>query len=275
MMGTGQFTQPSYAQSMQPKGKEVATEHFDEAAFERAFDQARMDMMNGADEMETGEAAYENGASTGSYDEGGVDQVMREVKGKAALREYQDELMREDQQSLRNLHHLEHVTPPLDRLESDPVAEEMLREDVIQAEDEEKEAQKRAEDDDALALTAQELLEKVEHNQTDKFRNSQFLSLMRKLRDREVKVEGDQMVETNNVRSTLSNGKPIQPNTFTPDSTYGSGTATPEHLRLYPPAFLHNPNLLPRRSPPPEFDTHEEYGWGEEHEFDHWESPYR
>merc|ERR1712072_720534 len=54
----------------------------------------------------------------------------------------------------------------------------------------------KGQDDDALAATAEELLNKVEHNKTDKFKNSQFLGLMRKLRDREVKVEGDQMVET-------------------------------------------------------------------------------
>ncbi|TKA39421.1 hypothetical protein B0A54_10440 [Friedmanniomyces endolithicus] len=64
-------------------------------------------------------------------------------------------------------------------------------EEQAQAED-----QRAQEEQDALSATAQELLSKVEDNKTDKFRNSQFLGLMRKLRDREVKVEGDKMVET-------------------------------------------------------------------------------
>merc|ERR1712072_961611 len=71
----------------------------------------------------------------------------------------------------------------------------------------------KGQDDDALAATAEELLNKVEHNKTDKFKNSQFLGLMRKLRDREVKVEGDQMVETTvsqpSVTSTPSQPIPI------------------------------------------------------------------
>ncbi|KAF2223000.1 hypothetical protein BDZ85DRAFT_262787 [Elsinoe ampelina] len=52
-------------------------------------------------------------------------------------------------------------------------------------------------ENDDLARTAGELLDKVRDNQSTKFQNSTFLDLMRKLRDREVRVEGDKMVETN------------------------------------------------------------------------------
>jgi len=52
-------------------------------------------------------------------------------------------------------------------------------------------------DPDALARTAAQLLESVKDNQSDKFQNSQFLELMRQLRDREVTVEGDKIVGTN------------------------------------------------------------------------------
>ena len=133
----------------------------------------------------------------------------------------------------------------LARLEEEPILEEALTEEQQQDE------QKQQEDNDALARTAHELLEKIEHNKTDKFQNSQFLGLMRKLRDREMKVEGDKMVET--VRAI-----------HTPDSTYGSGPPTPVSLEK-----------RRRPSPPPEFDSHIEFDRGEEHEFDHWESPYR
>lgn len=50
-------------------------------------------------------------------------------------------------------------------------------------------------DDDEMAETAGRLLERVADNTSEKFQNSQFLSLMRRLRDREVRVEGDKMVD--------------------------------------------------------------------------------
>lgn len=48
---------------------------------------------------------------------------------------------------------------------------------------------------DKLARTAGNLLENVEDDQSQKFRESNFLSLMRQLRDREVRVEGDKLVD--------------------------------------------------------------------------------
>lgn len=50
-------------------------------------------------------------------------------------------------------------------------------------------------DADGLARTAGELLDKVKHESNPKFQNSNFLSLMRQLRDREVHVEGDKIVD--------------------------------------------------------------------------------
>jgi len=49
--------------------------------------------------------------------------------------------------------------------------------------------------DEDLARTAGELLANLADNETPKFRESSFLSLMRKLRDREVHVRGDKMVD--------------------------------------------------------------------------------
>ena len=138
-----------------------------------------------------------------------------------------------------------------------------IREETVE---EQKEVQERAkDDDDALAATAQELLEKVEHNQSDKFRNSQFLGLMRKLRDREVKVEGDKMVETNNVRSAQSHLQlPTAP------------TSHPDYLSAPPMSTASGFHGFTMPRTPPEFDTHFERGWPDiEHDYDHWESPYR
>ena len=52
-------------------------------------------------------------------------------------------------------------------------------------------------DDEAekLAKTAGQLLENLSHDQSQKFQGSSFLSLMRQLRDREVEVEGDKLVD--------------------------------------------------------------------------------
>lgn len=47
---------------------------------------------------------------------------------------------------------------------------------------------------DELARTAGQLLENVKHDQSTKFQESSFLSLMRQLRDKEVKVDGDNIV---------------------------------------------------------------------------------
>ncbi|KAI4107989.1 MAG: hypothetical protein L6R37_001271 [Teloschistes peruensis] len=64
-------------------------------------------------------------------------------------------------------------------------------------------------DADELAMTAGQLLENVKHDQSTKFQQSNFLLLMRQLRDREVKVEGDKIVD---VEQPLHPGGPDYPN---------------------------------------------------------------
>ncbi|KAK9434248.1 hypothetical protein V1505DRAFT_359618 [Lipomyces doorenjongii] len=58
-----------------------------------------------------------------------------------------------------------------------------------------KEDMDQQEDDDGLAAIASELLESLKSNQTQKFKDSTFLALMRRLRDKEVVVQGNKMVE--------------------------------------------------------------------------------
>ncbi|KAI9674681.1 MAG: hypothetical protein M1817_001584 [Caeruleum heppii] len=69
-----------------------------------------------------------------------------------------------------------------ERIGSDTIAS---REDAVVQHDEA----------DELARTAGHLLENLRDNQTSKFQQSSFLSLMRRLRDREVRVDGDNIVE--------------------------------------------------------------------------------
>ncbi|KAF2264598.1 hypothetical protein CC78DRAFT_231713 [Lojkania enalia] len=71
-----------------------------------------------------------------------------------------------------------------------------------------KEEQPLRSDDDEMAETAGRLLERVADNTSQKFQNSQFLELMRRLRDREVRIDGDKMVE---VSSNQPSTSPLQP----------------------------------------------------------------
>lgn len=52
----------------------------------------------------------------------------------------------------------------------------------------------KIEDPDELARAAGKVIDAVRHEQNPKFKNSEFLGLMKQLRDREVVVEGDKMI---------------------------------------------------------------------------------
>ena len=64
------------------------------------------------------------------------------------------------------------------------------------------------EEADQLAQTAGDLFDRLQHEREtdDKFRNSSFMALMKKLRDREVVVSGNDMVESSSVISTHDDG---------------------------------------------------------------------
>lgn len=217
-------------------------EQFDEAAFERAFDMAKEDMM--VDDVAP--ASKSENAQTERNDSAAFARLQRT----ANLSQESHQLNQSDiQDTLDTLD----AQQPLD-INNQSLSEEIIREEQKES------SQDTREDDDALAATAQELLEKVEHNQTDKFRNSQFLGLMRKLRDREVKVEGDKMVET--VSATQTQPK----RTLTPDSGYDSGATTPlpNTTTVASTSTPHNPTLCKVA----QCDVLEDHRW------DHWESPY-
>ncbi|EME49051.1 hypothetical protein DOTSEDRAFT_40289 [Dothistroma septosporum NZE10] len=211
-----QFAQPSFAPAMQSKGKEpVMAEQYDESAFERAFDQARADMM-----AEVEDATQEN------IEVEDVQNLVEKIE--AAAEQEATQMLNESNRDLEELH-------SMPRMHGADV--EYDHHDVLQ--EEEQSEQRQQQEDDALAATAQELLGKVEHNKSDKFKNSQFLGLMRKLADREMRVEGDKMVET--VSPTQSDPEPAKAH-----YSYTHAPVTGNVLGL---------------------DV-------SDHEFDHWESPY-
>ncbi|KAM3418764.1 hypothetical protein BST61_g4737 [Cercospora zeina] len=177
-----QFAQPSYATpTYQSKGKApVQAEQFDDAAFAAAFDQAHEHLM--ADVAEAEETEQEQAPS--------AQELLEELEAEkleAAVEEAATNILKEDGHDLD----IEEMHPMASMHGAD------IEYDTMQTPIEDGQEQiNQINDDDALAATAEELLEKVKHNQSDKFKNSQFLALMRRLKDREVKVEGDKMVET-------------------------------------------------------------------------------
>ena len=87
-------------------------------------------------------------------------------------------------------------------MQLDPLTEqERIGSDTIVDEAQEN-AQHHSDQSDVLARTAGQLLENLKHEQDPKFQQSNFLSLMRQLRDKEVRVEGNQMVEVSSPSSS-------------------------------------------------------------------------
>lgn len=82
-----------------------------------------------------------------------------------------------------------------DTHEVQPVAETIrLGSDLIPP-SEKQDLQTRDRDADELARTAGQLLDSVRNEQSEKFAQSNFLALMRRIRDREVEVEGTEFRE--------------------------------------------------------------------------------
>ena len=76
------------------------------------------------------------------------------------------------------------------------VEQERIGSDRVLQQDDDPRAETQLHDEaDDLARTAGQLLDSVKHDQSQKFQQSSFLALMRQLRDREVRVEGNRMVD--------------------------------------------------------------------------------
>ena len=86
---------------------------------------------------------------------------------------------------------------PLDPIGSDLI----LAEAEKRSRDKGKQVEGPSDEADELARTAGTLLENVQHDNSQKFKQSNFLNLMRQLRDREVRVEGDKLVDVSKTPS--------------------------------------------------------------------------
>ncbi|CRG85527.1 hypothetical protein PISL3812_02579 [Talaromyces islandicus] len=89
--------------------------------------------------------------------------------------------------------------------------------------------QEQKQDPDELARTAGNLLESLSHENSKKFQESNFLALMRRIRDREVHIEGDEFRESS---QPLHPGGRSYPGTFDARKTRvdeDRPTADPQH----------------------------------------------
>lgn len=91
------------------------------------------------------------------------------------------------------------TNPIIDASIHDPIGSDLISD----SKDKRKEPN-ALDDGDELARTAGTLLESVKHDHSQKFQQSSFLSLMRQLRDREVRVEGDKIVDVGCSTSSAS-----------------------------------------------------------------------
>ena len=70
-------------------------------------------------------------------------------------------------------------------------------------------SEQNSRDADELARTADQLLNSMSHETSSKFEQSQFLGLMRRIRDREVEVQGEEFRETKKSADTTRNVPPL------------------------------------------------------------------
>jgi hypothetical protein len=102
-----------------------------------------------------------------------------------------------------------------------PAAAPLQPQQEQQQQEEQQQQQPRDPDADEMAATAGRLLERVADNTSAKFQNSQFLALMRRLRDREVEVKGDGLVDVD------TTGTPTTTTTAPMTSTHPQTHQTP------------------------------------------------
>lgn len=158
-MGVNQFSSSPVLQHQELASAIVSEGQYSEAEFERMFEEAATKIDQEFSEIEASKSSQAAQASTETV----AEQTMRD-------------------------HHAEMIEQTIDRHTTMNIAEQLPVE-------EQKAVEHEGENADDLARTAGQLLDTLSHNQTEKFQQSNFLALMRKLRDHEVKVEGGKMVE--------------------------------------------------------------------------------
>ncbi|MCJ1404418.1 hypothetical protein MMC11_007643 [Xylographa trunciseda] len=191
----GDFLSPT-AQQKQPESQlEVV---FDEAAFEKAFETARMEVLQTNVQSDRDVLMTEHHQVEGL----GVEEDLKKWWASDPLLKPRNGTQSHDlsEQLLQSI--IAHQRTFLDQSDSENIADSYpTRELKIGSDAILEEASKLQEEHDPtreadeLARTAGQLLDNLKDEHSHKFQNSSFLALMRQLRDKEVRVEGDQMVD--------------------------------------------------------------------------------
>ncbi|KAL8672169.1 MAG: hypothetical protein Q9168_003368 [Polycauliona sp. 1 TL-2023] len=125
--------------------------------------------------------------ATESFDEAAL---FEKAFDKAKMEAHKEELILQPEGMVKKPQLVETTLEDEERMDY-RIGSDRISDEAQQSKDEPSNEQ----DADELARTAGQLLENVKHDQSTKFRESNFFSLMRQLRDKEVKVEGDSIID--------------------------------------------------------------------------------
>lgn len=187
---------PHLSSIAQQKRQENAVDDtFDEVAFEKAFDTAKMEIMD--TEPKGMDSPAELGQTISAY--------ARTLEIQENNQSFQSGVGDRVSGDLNDLE-LDHFdfdaflqgSTNLDDFDFDSFLQDSTTLGQTSGETTSQKSDRHGEADaDELAKTAGQLLDSLKHEQSQKFQQSNFLALMRQLRDKEVRVEGDKMVDVN------------------------------------------------------------------------------
>jgi hypothetical protein len=193
--------------SLVAQGKQKADENtqFDAAAFEAAFELAQQDALAAEiqaerEEIDTLVAAKEAELNAQRHNQPQTNHLADLDLSQAMEQEqiheepWPDTMATEYPRALMNELDQENLNQTSQRPQSDK---------------EQQEPQQKGFTDEELARTAGALLDSVSHDTSTKFQESVFLQLMRRIRDHEVRVEGEHFVEVSNDLSPSSFDEPF------------------------------------------------------------------
>ena len=170
-LGYSPFSDMSQVKQQEP----VAADPFDMAAFERAFDAARRDMLEAEEQEARAVRELQEETNHLASQESTTGNLTEETILESEMPPWPDFIVADHERNILE-----------DAMDMEPTH------DVTQ---EEKEQPQKGQDDDELSRVAGQLLDSVSHENSQKFQDSVFLQLMRKLRDKEVRVDGEHFVE--------------------------------------------------------------------------------
>jgi hypothetical protein len=197
MQGGMQNFMSPVAQQKQPE--RFVEDLFDEAAFERAFDSAKRSSMEFKEDTKgKGQEVVQEPQFNMDFACTDPGDVMGDYDFDSARQNLAIQSQQQEQQQTDLNSRLLSTREPLQMTDLFMQQEQpLIGADAILAEDatlQSTEPQPEVEADE-LARTAGLLLDNLAHEHSAKFQNSSFLTLMRQLRDKEVRVEGEKIVD--------------------------------------------------------------------------------